>query len=304
MKAPKKNFNLKKENVCSIVITFKTNTKTFKNILRLHNENFTHTIIVNNTREINLSNFQSNQVTLINNPSNLGLASALNIGILEAKKYGFDMVALFDQDTLLPEDFSQKMLNNINSLQIDEKIALFSPIYFNQVTKLYGSIINFKLFRLIRTKPNPGVITNPQYVITSGSFIPISVLDDIGMMLDDLFIDFVDIEWCLRAYASGYKIISYPKIVISHNLGDSCLTIFGLSYPIHSPLRMYYYFRNALFLYRSKNIDWNWRLIDASRNLFRFLFYMIFVEDRKTYFRYIIMGYYHGLIKKMGKLKE
>ena len=35
-----------------------------------------------------------------------------------------------------------------------------------------------------------------------------------------------------------------------------------------------------------------------------FLFYMLFVKDRTTYFKYIIKGYYHGLIKKMGKLEE
>jgi dTDP-4-dehydrorhamnose 3,5-epimerase len=73
---------------------------------------------------------------------------------------------------------------------------------------------------------------------------------------------------------------------------------------IHPPLRMYYYFRNSIFLYNLNGIDWNWRLIDGSRNLFRFLFYMLFVKSRSTYFRYIIKGYYHGFIKKMGKFEE
>jgi len=48
---------------------------------------------------------------MISNPNNIGLAAALNVGILEAKKQGAQMVALFDQDTLLPDDFSKKMLN-------------------------------------------------------------------------------------------------------------------------------------------------------------------------------------------------
>jgi rhamnosyltransferase len=78
----------------------------------------------------------------------------------------------------------------------------------------------------------------------------------------------------------------------------------GHHYPIHSPLRMYYYFRNAVYLYRLREIDWNWRVVDATRNMFRFLFYMLFVKDRPTYFKYIIKGYHHGLIKKMGKLEE
>ena len=215
------------------------------------------------------------------------------------------MVALFDQDTLLSYDFSQNMLKNINSYQGQKKIALFSPVYFNHVTDNYGSIINFKPFRLIRSEPDKQqTITYSQYVVTSGSFIPISVLDDVGPMLEVLFIDFVDIEWCLRARAKDYEIISFPKVEIAHYLGDSSVSFMGTNYPIHSPLRMYYYFRNAIYLYRLREIDWNWRLVDATRNLFRFLFYMLFVKDRSKYFKYIIKGYYHGFIKKLGKLKE
>lgn len=289
----------------SIIVIFKPKLDQLKKVLHLQKKNFKNIIIVNNSPEISLELFQSSQVRIINNPGNIGLASALNIGILEAKKQGAEMVALFDQDTLLPDDFLQNMLKHINNYQGSKKPALFSPVFFNHVIDDYGSIINLKPFRLIRSKPNKQEsITHPQYVITSASLIPISVLDEVGLMLEELFIDFVDIEWCLRARAKGYEIASFPKVEIAHHLGDSSVSFLGTNYPIHSPLRMYYYFRNAMYLYRLKEIDWNWRLVDSARNLFRFLFYMLFVKDRLTYFKHIIKGYYHGFIKKMGKLEE
>jgi len=292
-------------SISSIIVLYKTELDIFKEVLAAHLENFSNIILVNNSSEISLDSFKSSQVTIINNPDNIGLASALNVGILEAKKQGAEMVALFDQDTLLPDDFLQNMLKHINAFQGEKKPSLFSPVFFNFVTDDYGSIINFKLFRLIRSKPNKQKsVTYPQYVITSGSFIPISVLDDVGLMREELFIDFVDIEWCLRARANGYEIVSFPKVEIAHRLGDSSVSFMGTNYPIHSPLRMYYYFRNAIYLYRLREIDWNWRLVDATRNLFRFLFYMLFVKNRPTYFKYIIKGYWHGLIKKMNKLEE
>ena len=295
---------LKKQSIIPIIITYKFDINSIKHSLDAIQNNFSNIIIVNNSPEISLESFQSSHVTIINNSDNIGLASALNAGILEAKKQGAEMVALFDQDTLLPSDFSQNMLKHINAYQ-GEKPALFSPVFFNHVTDDYGSIINFKPFRLIRSKPDKEKsITHPQYVITSGSFIPISVLDDVGLMRAELFIDFVDIEWGLRARAKGYEIISFPQVEIVHYLGDSSVSFMGTNYPIHSPLRMYYYFRNAMYLYRMRGIDWNWRLVDSTRNLFRFLFYMLFVKNRFTYFKYIIKGYYHGLIKKMGKLEE
>ena len=268
-------------SVVSIIVTYKPNLPDLKKTLRKHNKNFSTTILVNNSPEISLQSLKSSKVTLINNNSNIGLASALNVGILEAKKQGATMVALFDQDTLLPDDFSQNMLNHINAYQGDKKTALFSPVFFNHVTDDYGSIINFKPFRLIRSKPNKQKsVTHPQYVITSGSFIPISVLDDGGLMREELFIDFVDIEWCLRARAKGYEIVSFPQVEIAHHLGDSSVSFMGTNHPIHSPLRMYYYFRNAMYLYRLREIDWNWRVVDSARNLFRFLFYMLFVKNR------------------------
>ena len=97
------------------------------------------------------------------------------------------------------------------SIKVKKNPALFSPVFFNHVTNAYGSIINFKPFRLIRSKPNKqNTFTHPQYVITSGSFIPISIFNDVGFMREELFIDFVDIDWCLRARAKGYEIVSLP----------------------------------------------------------------------------------------------
>jgi len=305
MNTIKKLLKFKKNDLCLIIVTYQTKINEFIDILKKHQDNFQQVIIVNNSPEIDLSQFQSkHEVTLINNPGNIGLSSALNVGIKAAKKLKFKMVALFDQDTELPLNFLQKMLHYINSYQGDKPVAVYSPIYHNYVTDERSMHINFKPFRLIRGLVDDSSYAHPHYVITSGSFIPISVLDDVGLMREELFIDFVDIEWCLRARCKGYDIVAINKVMIDHHLGDYAAHFMGHRYPIHSPLRMYYYFRNAMYLYRLKGIDWNWRVVDAARNLFRFLFYMLFVQNRLTYFKYIIKGYYHGLIKKMGKLEE
>ena len=292
------------KQVFSIIVLYKNDLDAFKNILATHQDNFSNIILINNSPEISIESLKSSQVTIINNQDNIGLASALNIGILEAKNQGAEMVALFDQDTELPPNFTQQMLHYIHQHQGDKPVAVYSSIYHNHIVKEITRHINFKPFRLIRGVVNDLDYAHPHYVITSGSMIPIEVLDDIGLMREELFIDFVDIEWCLRARKKGYEILAINKVTIDHHLGDYAVRFMSHHYPIHSPLRMYYYFRNAMYLYRLKEIDWNWRLVDAARNLFRFLFYMLFVNNRPTYFKYIIKGYYHGLIKKMGKLEE
>ena len=105
----KMNTNISRRNLFSVIVIFKPDLKKFNKILQLHNQNFLHIILVNNSPEISLDSFKSSQVTIINNPRNIGLASALNIGIHEAKKQGAKMVALFDQDSLLSKDFLQNM---------------------------------------------------------------------------------------------------------------------------------------------------------------------------------------------------
>ena len=142
------------------------------------------------------------------------------------------------------------------------------------------------------------------FSITSGSIIPIEFFYEVGLMRDDFFIDFVDIDWCLRARQKCYQIVAINKVTINHYLGDLAVHFMGHHYPIHSPLRMYYYFRNAIYLYGLREIEFNWKFVDGARNLFRFLFYMLFVKNRLTYFKCIIKGYHHGFTKKMGKLEE
>jgi len=44
-------------------------------------------------------------------------------------------------------------------------------------------------------------------------------------MNEDLFIDWVDFEWCWRARKKGYKIIGNANVVITHQLGDAAVTI-------------------------------------------------------------------------------
>ena len=292
--------NIEIKRLIAILVIYNPDLINLKKVMSMHEKNFNSIILVNNSPEISLKTFQSKITSLIYNNKNIGLAAALNIGILEAKKRGADMVALFDQDSMLPNNFCSMMLKSIKAYQ-GKKSGLYSPYYFNHVTNDYGSFINFKPLHLIRSKPSKrNTVAYPHYVITSGSFIPISVIDDVGLMLEKLFIDFVDIEWCMRARKKGYEIVTFPQIQISHYLGDSSISFLGTYYPIHSPLRMYYYFRNAIYLYHIKDIDLNWRIIDASRNLFRFLFYIMFVKNRLTYLKYIIKGYYHGIKKQMG----
>lgn len=303
------NYNLcRNENsynlneIISIIVVFKPDIEKFKDILKLHSSTFSKSVIVNNSPEINFGDLPEN-IHIISCKSNIGLASALNRGISYAKKTGFKMCALFDQDTSFGSSFVNDMVSRINLYKSNSKVAVFAPIFYNNVTQSFGYNIEFRFnfLYLNRTIPDQKkLILNPDYVITSGSFIPTESINDIGLMLDELFIDFIDIEWCLRARRKKYSIVSFQDISLEHNMGSLRFKFLGKNYPINTPQRIYYYFRNSFYLYQKRNMPIGWKIVDFSRNLLRISFYLLLV-DFKSYFKPIFRGIIHGIYRKMGK---
>ena len=295
-----RNYAFKYNDILSVIVVFEPNLENLKDLLLLHSSTFSSSVVVNNSPEINLGDLPKN-IHLITCHGNIGLASGLNLGISYAKRMGFKMCALFDQDTAFSDSFAVGMIKKINEYTAKSNVAVFSPIFFNNVTGTYGYNIFFKFLFLIRSKPNPKKpIINPDYVITSGSFIPIESFDNIGLMLEKLFIDIVDIEWCFRAKRKNYSIISFQDIEVSHNMGAECFNFFGKNYPISSPLRVYYYFRNSFYLYHNERTPLSWKLVDFFRNIVRILFYLLLVDFR-AYSKPIFIGITHGIFNKMGK---
>jgi rhamnosyltransferase len=245
------------------------------------------------------------RIHLLDMKDNVGLARALNVGIDKAFQSGAAWVYLSDQDSILPPDFRKRMVEYSGHIPKDMKVATIGPRYFNETTHENNRFIQMSFLRVNRVghsfdKP----FLEAEYLITSGSFLRQTAFLEVGPMREELFIDFIDIEWSLRAKRMGYKAIALPDVTIHHRLGDFGFNFLGMMFPIHSPLRIYYYFRNAAYLYKRRYIDLNWKIVDGTRNIFRFLFYVVLVKPRLKYMRMALLGTYHGIIGRMGKLKN
>ena len=95
-------------------------------------------------------------------------------------------------------------------------------------------------------------------------------------------------------------IISFQDIEVSHNMGAESFRFLGNNYPINSPLRVYYYFRNSFYLYHNERTPFRWKLVDFFRNILRILFYLLLVDFR-AYSKPIFIGITHGIFNKLGK---
>ena len=77
-----------------------------------------------------------------------------------------------------------------------------------------------------------------------------------------------------------YSIVSFQDIELTYNMDSSSYNFFGKDYPIISPIRVYYYFRNSFYLYHNENMPISWKVVNFFRNLLQILFYLILVDFR------------------------
>lgn len=245
------------------------------------------------------------RVALIELGTNLGIAAAQNVGIKYARQLRAAFVLLFDHDSI-PEQQMVKVLMNTLLSKVEQgiKIAAVGPRYFDERQNNPPPFIEVRGLRVVRHSCSGRQDCVPvSYVIASGSLIPVTTLDVVGDMREDLFIDYVDIEWGLRAAAMGYQTFGVCNALMQHDLGDAPLTFMRRSIPLHSPLRHYYLFRNALLLYKQKNLPFLWKVGDAWRLGLKYGFYALYGQSRMAQVKMMSLGLWHGLRGRAGPLR-
>jgi rhamnosyltransferase len=251
-----------------------------------------------------LTSRNDNQVFLIALGQNRGIASAQNAGIEWATSKGASHVILFDHDSEPPAGLVAKLSKALHDLEAKgERVAAVGPRYTDKrrADELQSPFIQFN-WRMIRQQPLAGVPYVPaDFLIASGSLIPLKALRDIGGMEDKLFIDYVDLEWGFRAHRKGWAIYGVWDAVMEHTIGDNHVSVLGREITIHSPLRHYYFMRNAVWMVRQDWLFWRWRSVIIHNALRRFVAYSLFMQEPGKHFRFMCLGLWHGLCGRMGK---
>lgn len=235
---------------------------------------------------------------------NEGIASAQNIGIQSAQASGANYVVLFDHDSDPSEDMIAKLLSAIRHKEAQgTKVAAAGPNYVDLRRKTLPPFVRVEGWRLQTIECTDQNVVEVDYLIASGCLIPIRTLEKVGYMKDELFIDYVDIEWGLRAKSLGFQSLGVCDAHMGHSLGDTTIQFRGKVHPLHHPSRHYYHFRNAIKLYKQEGLPLRWKLVDSRRLLRQYVFYSIVAKPRLTHWRMMSKGIWHGLIGKSGCLK-
>ncbi|MDR9828561.1 glycosyltransferase family 2 protein [Vibrio sp. FNV 38] len=252
----------------------------------------------------------SKQCVYIRNGENVGIAQALNQGLQYATNAQKQWCLLLDQDSIIDRDFwlAMRSIPTENA----HPIAAIVPRYFAKNLNKYGDIIQVGRWSIQRrsvecklSEASDSLQFIPaSYAITSGSLVNLQELQKIGLHDESLFIDFVDIEWGLRANSQGAQILTNISAVLTQQLGDSPIKMFGCSVVNHSPIRHYYYFRNVFLMLRKQHVPRIWKLYELAKLPIRFLLYSIFTTNRIDQCQSMLLGILHGIQNKKGKKRQ
>lgn len=235
---------------------------------------------------------------------NKGVAKAQNIGIEYAAQQKADYIILFDHDSLPEPDMVAKLKAVAEAkAAAGVAVAAVGPRYLDVRQDNPPPFIQLRGLRVVRQPCSFGdSVVDVDYLIASGCLMPMGALASVGNMQEDIFIDYVDIEWGLRAKSKGFQSFGVCAARMNHDLGEEPIVLFGKAYPHHSALRHYYHFRNAIWMYRQSWLPIHWKLADGWRLLLKYGFYTIFAKPRHQHWWMMTKGIWHGLSGRMGRL--
>lgn len=247
-------------------------------------------IVDNNSHNLNeiYKNFISEKIFIIQNNENIGIAAALNQGLDEAVKKQAKFILTMDQDSFFEENGVLQLKNKIKDL--NEKVAIIGP-------SMKDVNSNF-------TEHSDKEINFVKTIITSGALCRTDLLKEVNGWDEKLFIDSVDFDMCYKLQIKGYSIVKINNIFLNHNLGESVKKKFIIKFLItnHSPLRVYYQFRNTFYL---QKIYYKFFFKDMVQMFFssnkKLLGILLYEKDKIQKIKYAMLGIWDGLNNNYGK---
>ena len=285
--------------VAAVVVTYQPDVGRLRQLLSAVERQVQFAVIVDNgspeetVTEIRRGLAESHH--LIASGDNQGIAAAQNIGLSYVRQRHAEYVLMLDQDSAPPEGMVARLLSHHDALTgVGRKVAALGPRLADDRWKSED-----------RLKPkgreqDVANILEVDHIIASGSIISMQAIGIVGPMKDELFIDYVDIEWCLRAVRHGYTSFIATDVVMEHRLGEP-MQVLGRVIPTHSPMRHYYMVRNTVWLLRQPWLSARWRYRKVPKIALHLVINAVFARPKREHWRMMARGLHHGLTGRMGK---
>ncbi|QCC51728.1 glycosyltransferase family 2 protein [Halapricum salinum] len=254
------------------------------------------------------------EVTTILNETNLGFGAGMNIGIERALDRGADYVVITNNDIVVENRELFSRLAGV--MERSEEIGMLTPtvmewpdtetVWFEQgyVDERSGNASHMQSHHSLPnlrfdpeigdTSPfaEDGLLPN-DYVPLCFAVIRAEVFDEIGLLPEDYFMYYEDIEFATKMRNHGYRIATDTESEVYHRVS-------GSSGGDQSPLAEYYTVRNRLLLVRrGSTYGLPAYLIYAWWVWVKFAYYVI--TRRWASLKALSLGAYDGLRGQSGQ---
>jgi GT2 family glycosyltransferase len=167
-------------------------------------------------------------VEVIVSKENLRFAGGNNIGIQYALSHGADYILLLNNDTIVDRNFLTYLITTAES---DKNIGMVGPkiYYYSDPNRIWyaGGKIDWWMGWLshigVRETDNGQHSTPKETDFISGCCLLVkrAVIEKIGVLDTAYYIYGEDVDWCIRATQSCFKLFFEPKGKIWHKLSVS-----------------------------------------------------------------------------------
>ncbi len=168
----------------------------------------------------------NDKVILIVNEENKGGSGGFNTGIREALKKDYKYVMLLDNDVILERNAIGACFNYLENNK-DAAVAgskIYSMDNPKQIQEM-GASIDFENYSITPfykgfvDDGNIPEIVNCDYVPACSMMIRTSAIKEVGLMPEENFIYWDDIDWGYRFKLNGYKVVALSKSIVWHKMG-------------------------------------------------------------------------------------
>ena len=234
------------------------------------------------------------KLCFIDGKGNNGLPKAINQVAKMAIKAGYKWLITFDQDSVADQDMIKRLKEFTETYPHIEEVGLIGPAVHNKA-------------RSFDKVQNP--FTYCEWIIQSGALHNLEILKKVKGYDERLFIDQVDIEYCMRLKYYKYKVIKVNQAVLIHNtLDDNVKTFFRRGRRIllnkFSTMRYYYIMRNNLYCKkRYKKLDDQY-VIQLKRNISTLFLNLLYDNKKWEHLKAIFYGIIDYKLNRMGKTER
>lgn len=210
-------------------------------------------------------------VETLGDGSNVGLGRAYNEAARAARQHGCDLLLLFDEDSTPRAGMPARLAAAFDAAGGRAgRVAAIGP---RPVAA--GAEAGYKLPPAVSGAAGlPPQLRELAFVISSGSLIDLAALAEIGPFREDFFIDGIDIEWCFRARARGFRIVMALAEEMPHRLGQGVVRIpvLNIHFVDNTPARLRTYARNQAAMMRMPHVPAWWKARAAATIAVHLLF--------------------------------